>query len=209
MGKDAAQDLDDFSQHPLFVKVLGRYPDCPADALKPPVAAKHWQESDFEIFVASMGAIVPQRSPKKSADKVSAPTAEAAGKEGVALFECAPRVAAPPRKLSEKEEEEALQASVSPHASGESIKGEPHIKSKGNADASLVIPSTLFMEDCGAAQGEDCVPRSLRPPVCRPQQASPSVCLWVVGCSKRVHSESVRVPLGSDKRSECRQTSPA
>ena len=36
---------------------------------------------------------------------------------------------------------------VSPHASGESIKGEPHINHKGTANASLVIPSTIFMED--------------------------------------------------------------
>lgn len=153
MGKDSAQESDDFSQHPVFLKVLGKYPDL-ADPPAPPAAAKHWDESDFEIFVASMGSIVPQRAPKKAADNVPTPAAEESGKElqspmmeSVALFECAPRAAAPSPKLTKKEEDKALQASVSPHASGESIRGEPHIKGKGMADASLVIPSTLFMED--------------------------------------------------------------
>lgn len=138
MGKDSGEDV---LQNPLFIKVKTRYPDVP-NLPDPPAFSKHWSESDFEVFVASMGAIVPPGAPGKKP-----PGTPEKKEKGYALFECAPRSSAttPSRTTSKEEQKEDL--GIVPHASGETIKGEPQINGKGTATACLVIPSTLFMED--------------------------------------------------------------
>lgn len=48
------------TQEDLFKKVLARYPECPAAELPPlPKKAAKWREAEFEIFVSTMGCVVP------------------------------------------------------------------------------------------------------------------------------------------------------
>jgi hypothetical protein len=140
MGKDS-DDQKALQQNPFFQKVISRYPDCP-DLPDLPAVSKNWGESDFEVFVASMGAIVPSGAKKEA--KPPPGTPEKSDKSA-ALFECAPRET--PTKASKQAEGKKEDLGISPHASGESIVGEPRINDKGTASACLVIPSTLFMED--------------------------------------------------------------
>eukprot|EP00443_Scrippsiella_acuminata_P048548 CAMPEP_0115215780 /NCGR_PEP_ID=MMETSP0270-20121206/24996_1 /TAXON_ID=71861 /ORGANISM="Scrippsiella trochoidea, Strain CCMP3099" /LENGTH=424 /DNA_ID=CAMNT_0002629591 /DNA_START=59 /DNA_END=1333 /DNA_ORIENTATION=+ len=91
----------------LYKKVLGRYPDCPELPPLPARAAK-WGEDEFELFVSSMGLILP------TGQDVSP----------VAVEEVTPAFAA-----------------------GEKQSGPVHIKGLGSADACLVIPSQIYMED--------------------------------------------------------------
>ena len=133
-------------ENPVFQKVMCRYPDCPA-LPDLPAFSKMWAESDFEFFVASIGTIIPSIPTKKASKICKTDSLEKADK-GVALFECAPRTIAPtPAKDAKKNGEAAEDLGVSPHASGERIVGEAHINNKGMANACLVIPSTIFMED--------------------------------------------------------------
>jgi hypothetical protein len=125
MAIDAIAREEGARQNPIFLKVLRKYPDCP-NPPDPPAVSKHWAESDFELFVASMGAIVPPGLPGKG---------PGAGP---------PSLPAEPVGGAAKEE---VDFAARRRASGESTGGAPHIKHAGRADASLVIPSTLFMED--------------------------------------------------------------
>lgn len=110
----------------LLQRVLGRYPDCPSLPPLPKCSAR-WSESDFEVFVASMGSIVP---PGSGVEPDNAKTPEN-GEH--ALFECAPR-----RK------------STSDSADIEQLAGDladVEVKNKGKADACLVASSSVFMVD--------------------------------------------------------------
>jgi len=115
----------------MLQRVLGRYPDCPN--LPPlPKSSGRWSESDFDVFVASMGSIVPPGS------GVEADNAETPAKEEHALFECAPR-----RKTTIDSVDMEQLASDSKDAD---------VKNKGKADACLVTASSVFMVD-RAAEG--------------------------------------------------------
>lgn len=119
--------------NPLYAKVLKRYPDCP-DLPPLPKSSARWSESDFEMFVASMGTIMP----------AGAATREEQSSKGVGgdehpTFECAPR-----RRNSSE--------ATSKRPSGESSvcdapSTQPHIQGKGTADACLVHPEHIYMED--------------------------------------------------------------
>eukprot|EP00401_Gymnodinium_catenatum_P028972 CAMPEP_0117527586 /NCGR_PEP_ID=MMETSP0784-20121206/36875_1 /TAXON_ID=39447 /ORGANISM="" /LENGTH=456 /DNA_ID=CAMNT_0005323845 /DNA_START=41 /DNA_END=1411 /DNA_ORIENTATION=- len=116
----------------LLKKVLSRYPDCPNLPALPACSAK-WNEIDFEMFVASLGEVVPQGGVELAETKTTE------GEEDVAFFECGRR------QSSGKLQGEVV--NVSPSASGETIVSEPQIRGAGTVDACLVIPSTVYMED--------------------------------------------------------------
>eukprot|EP00931_Biecheleriopsis_adriatica_P005614 TRINITY_DN107108_c0_g1_i1.p1 TRINITY_DN107108_c0_g1~~TRINITY_DN107108_c0_g1_i1.p1 ORF type:complete len:419 (-),score=95.17 TRINITY_DN107108_c0_g1_i1:22-1278(-) len=112
----------------LYKKVLARYPDCPTLPALPKSAAC-WNEADFEVFVASMGCIIPPGSgPEEEPEETSDQGCHA-------LFECAPRRRCSSGVSSEHEETQRL-----------------HILNKGTADACLVMSSSVYMVD-RAAEG--------------------------------------------------------
>lgn len=95
---------------PLYEKVLKRYPECPA-LPDLPKSAEKWGEEEFDLFIQSMGLIIPQVVDESLAQDASEVTAPA-------------------------------------NAAGEAqAGGEVCIKYLGTADAALVIPSTIYMED--------------------------------------------------------------
>lgn len=115
----------------MLQRVLGRYPDCPS--LPPlPKSSVRWSESDLEVFVASMGTIVPPGSGVE-ADNATTPV-----EKEHALFECAPR-----RKLTTDSVDIEQSATDSQDV---------ECKNKGKADACLVTSSSIFMVD-RAAEG--------------------------------------------------------
>mmetsp|Transcript_89622 Transcript_89622/g.262018 ORF Transcript_89622/g.262018 Transcript_89622/m.262018 type:complete len:507 (-) Transcript_89622:351-1871(-) len=123
----------------ILSKVKTRYPDCP-DLPPLPASAVNWSESDFEMFVASMGQIVPAGSGPEPEAELS----DTADKAKHALFECAPRHAGSKSKAADAEE-----------ASGKfdiEVKRPTYIKGKATADACLVMSSSIYMAD-RAAEG--------------------------------------------------------
>jgi hypothetical protein len=118
----------------LYAKVLKRYPDCPELPALPKCAA-YWKEKQFEIFIASMGSIVPNGSPSDFAEEQSEETSE----HEHAFFECAPR------RSSSGVKESNSEVSTSSDIGEESPQSQ--YKYKGTAKACLVMPSRMYMED--------------------------------------------------------------
>mmetsp|Transcript_30782 Transcript_30782/g.55870 ORF Transcript_30782/g.55870 Transcript_30782/m.55870 type:complete len:412 (-) Transcript_30782:473-1708(-) len=109
------------AQRDLYKVILARYPDCPPLPDLPP-SAVHWSETDFEIFIASMGMIIPSGS--------SCPRqAPQAKKDDVAFFECAPRNGYPYTECSANSASETA------------------VSGKATADACLSTSSSIYMED--------------------------------------------------------------
>jgi len=108
------------SKHDLYKVVLARYPDCPTLPDLPPDAAR-WSEADFEIFIASMGMIIPPGS----SSALKAPQGK---KDDVAFFECAPR-------------------NGYAHAECIANSAEPAVTDRATANACLSTSSSIYMED--------------------------------------------------------------